>query len=185
MIEKEISSIESRMAGIDPVRHAAADEPPIDPDLPIIDPHHHLWDFPGHRYLLPELLEDTGSGHNIVATVYIECAAFYRPDGPEVMRPLGEVEFVNGIAAMSASGRYGPTRAAAGIVGTADLTQGAAVEGVLLAQIAAAGGRFKGIRHTAGWEDKTRSIHLSHSNPPRHLYRDHAGFREGFSVLGR
>ncbi|MEM7190752.1 MAG: amidohydrolase family protein [Pseudomonadota bacterium] len=185
MIEKENSSIEDRMRWADPARLAPSCEPAIEPELPIIDPHHHLWDFPGHRYLLPDLLEDTGSGHNIVATVFIECAAFFRQDGPEHMRSLGEVEFVNGIAAMAASGRYGPTKAAVGIVGTADLTRGAAVEEVLQAQIAAGGGRYKGIRHSAGWEDKTRSIHMSHSNPPQHLYRDHTKFREGFAVLGK
>ena len=185
MIEKEKSSIEDRMATLDESRLAAAAEPAIEPDLPIIDPHHHLWDFPKHRYLLDELLKDTNSGHNIEQTVFIECAVFYRPDVGKAMRVVGEVEFVNGISAMAASGRYGPTKVAAGIVGMADLTLGAAVEEVLAAQVQAGGGRFKGIRHAAGWEDKTREIHISHSNPPRYLYRDHKEFREGFAVLGK
>lgn len=185
MIEKEKSTIEDRMASLDEARLAAAAEPAIDPDLPIIDPHHHLWDFPKHRYLLDELLADTNSGHNIEQTVFIECAVFYRPDVGKAMRVVGEVEFVNGIAAMAASGRYGPTKAAAGIVGMADLTLGAAVEEVLSAQVQAGGGRFKGIRHAAGWEDKTREIHNSHTNPPQYLYRDHQKFREGFAVLGK
>ncbi|MEM9357309.1 MAG: amidohydrolase family protein [Pseudomonadota bacterium] len=185
MIEKEKSSIEDRMASLDEARLAAAAEPAIEPDLPIIDPHHHLWDFHKHRYLLDELLADTNSGHNIEQTVFIECAVFYRPDVGKAMRVVGEVEFVNGIAAMAASGRYGPTKVAAGIVGMADLTLGAAVEDVLAAQVQAGGGRFKGIRHAAGWEDKTREVHNSHTNPPQFLYRDHQEFREGITVLGK
>ncbi len=185
MIEKEKSTIEDRMAALDEARLAAAAETAIEPELPIIDPHHHLWHFPKHRYLLEDLLEDTNSGHKIEQTVFIECAVFYRPDVGKPMRVIGEVEFVNGIAAMAASGRYGPTKVAAGIVGMADLTQGAAIEEVLAAQLQAGGGRFKGIRHAAGWEDKTREIHISHTNPPRHLYLDHTAFREGFGALGK
>jgi L-fuconolactonase len=119
----------------------------IDPDLPIVDPHHHLVERPEiGRYLLPDLLADIGSGHNITATVYLEWLSMYRASGPAEMRPVGEVEFANGVAAMSAGGGYGKTRACAGIVGFADLALGAAVEKVLEAQIAAGGGRFRGIR---------------------------------------
>ncbi len=100
---------------------AQVNEAVLEPDLPICDPHHHLWDHPNSRYLLDELLLDTGSGHNVVSTVFVECASMYRADGPEAMKPVGETEFVNGVAAMSASGRYGPIRAAAGIVSLADL----------------------------------------------------------------
>ena len=128
---------------------ARSKEEVIAPDLPIVDPHHHLWKRDGHQYFLEELLADTSSGHNIVATVFVECHAMYRADGPEEMKPLGEVEFVNGIAAMSASGIFGPTRAAAGIVGHANLTLGEAVEDVLAAQVVAAGGRFRGVRHSS------------------------------------
>ena len=97
-------------------------EEPLEPALPICDPHHHLWDMGSGRvaprYLLDEILEDVrGGGHNIVSTVFIECGAMLKPDGPEAMRSIGETEFVNGIAAMSASGLYGKTRIAAGIVG--------------------------------------------------------------------
>jgi L-fuconolactonase len=106
----------------------APQEPILDPDLPIIDTHHHLWDLPDHRYLLHELLADLGSGHNVAATVFLQCHAMYRADGPEAMRPVGETEFVAGIAAMSDSGGYGATRVAAGIVGFADLTLGERVE---------------------------------------------------------
>src|SRR5438128_6774811 len=119
----------------------------IEPDLPIVDPHHHLVDRPETgRYLLPELLADLGSGHNITATVYLEWLSMYRAAGPAELRPVGEVEFANGVAAMSASGTYGKPRVCAGIVGYADLTLGAAVEEVLEAMIMAGGGRFRGIR---------------------------------------
>lgn len=153
----------------------------LDPDRPIVDAHHHLWDRPKHRYLLPELLADTGSGHRIVATVYIDCVAFYRADEPAWMKPVGEVEFANGVAAMAASGIYGPTRACAAIVSHADLLRGAAAREVLQAQIAAGNGRFRGIRHAGGWEASER-ISNSHTNPPRGLYAMPA-FREGFAQL--
>ena len=99
-------------------------EPILEPDLPIIDPHHHLWDREGWRYLLDDLLADTNSGHNILATVFVQARAMLRADGPEEMKPVGEVEFVNGVAAMTASGIYGKIRACAGIVGHADLMLG-------------------------------------------------------------
>ena len=119
----------------------------IEPELPIVDPHHHLVDRPETgRYLLPDLLADTGSGHNITATVYLEWLSMYRAQGPVELRPVGEIEFANGVAAMAASGAYGKTRVCAGIVGYADLTLGAPVEKVLEAMIEAGGGRFRGIR---------------------------------------
>src|SRR5215469_14533175 len=96
-------------------------EPILEPELKIIDPHHHLWQRPDWRYLLDDLLADTGSGHNIVATVYMEANSMYRDGGQEEMRPVGEVEFANGVAAMSSSGVFGKTRVAAGIVGHADM----------------------------------------------------------------
>ncbi len=184
MVQKNESTIESRMAGIDDARLAASAEPALEPELEIIDPHHHFWDFPSHRYMLEELNADVDTGHNIIATVFIECAVFYRRHASGAMRVVGEVEAVNGLAAMAASGAFGPLKAAAGIIGYADLTLGAEVEDVLSAQLAISGGRFKGIRHAAGWEDKTMTIHNSHTNPPRYLYRDHPGFREGFAKLG-
>src|SRR2546430_931976 len=114
-------------------------EPILEPDLPIVDPHHHLWDRPGWRYLLDDLLTDIDSGHNIVATVFVQARAMYRATGPVEMQPVGETEFVNGIAAMSASGVYGKARICAGIVGHADLTLGGRVEAVLQAQVRAGG----------------------------------------------
>src|SRR6202043_130832 len=123
-------------------------EAALEPGLPIVDPHHHLIDRPeSGRYLLPDLLADIASGHNVVATVYLEWLSMYRADGPAEMRPVGEIEFANGVAAMAASGVYGGTKVCAGIVGYADLGLGAAVEKVLEAQIAAGGGRFRGIRY--------------------------------------
>jgi L-fuconolactonase len=119
----------------------------IEPDLPIVDPHHHLVERPEtSRYLLPDLLADIGSGHNVTATVYLEWLSMYRAQGPAELRPVGEVEFANGVAAMAASGAYGDRQVCAGIVGYADLALGGAVEPVLEAQIAAGGGRFRGIR---------------------------------------
>ena len=162
---KPHSTVATRMTGIREDWLRLTQEEVLEPDLAIVDPHHHLWDLPSHRYLLPDLLADTGSGHKIESTVFIECTACYRADGPPELRTLGETEFVNGIAAMSASGGYGPTRVAAGIVGLVDLTIGARAEEVLRAHMAAAGPRFKGIRHAAAWEDKAPEIHNSHTNP--------------------
>jgi len=169
-----------------PVRQEWLDrraEPILEHELPIVDPHHHLWDRPGWRYLLDELLADTSSGHNIVATVYVQARAMYRATGPEEMRPVGETEFINGVAAMSASGIYGKTSHCAGIVGHADLTLGSRVEPVLAAHIRAGGDRFRGIRHITAW-DADPSIRNPAYSPPRGLLGDKA-FREGFAVLGR
>ena len=148
----------------------AEPEPVLDPDLPMIDTHHHLWDRGAGRYLLDELLVDIRSGHNTVATVFLECHSMYRADGPPEMRPVGEVEFVAGIAAMSDSGIYGPVRVAAGIVGFADLALGDRVEPVLAAQIRAGGGRFRGVRFSAAW-DADPIIGNSHGVKATGLYR--------------
>jgi L-fuconolactonase len=130
---------------------ASRREDALEPDLPIVDPHHHLIDRPeSGTYLLPDLLADiTGGGHNIVATVYLEWLSMYRADGPVEMRPVGEIEFANGVAAMSASGGYGKPRVCAGIVGHADLMLGAPVKKVLEQMIMLGGGRFRGIRYIA------------------------------------
>ena len=160
-------------------------EDTLESDLPICDPHHHLWDSRPEsvapRYLLDEILEDLMSGHNIVSTVFIECGAMFKADGPEPMRPVGETEFVNGIAAMSASGTYGPTRIAAGIIGTAYLQLGDSVAEVLDAQIAASGGRFRGIRQGATWH-ASPDVPNHRTNPPEGRYAD-PGFRAGFAHL--
>nr|WP_304821426.1 amidohydrolase family protein [Candidatus Binatus sp.] len=169
------------MAEARDARLAQVVEQPLEPALPIIDPHHHLWDHPDSRYLLDEILRDTNSGHRVLATVFVECFSMYRADGPEAMKPVGETEFVNGIAAQSASGRFGETRVAAGIVSFADLALGDAVTPVLEAHIAAAPARFRGIRHAAGW-DASPQVQNSHTNPPADLYQSKK-FREGFARL--
>ena len=153
----------------------------LEPGLPIVDPHHHLWDRPGWRYLLDDLLADTNSGHNIVATVFVQCRAMHRAGGPEEMRPVGETEFVNGVAAMSASGGYGKTKVCAGIVGHADLRLGARVQAVLEAHIRAGGGRFRGIRHITAWDADPTLMNPAYAPPPG-LMAD-ATFREGFARL--
>src|ERR1700719_5200874 len=106
----------------------------LDPARPIVDPHHHLWDRGGQRYLIEEMSADIASGHNIIATVYVEARSMYRASGPEALRPVGEVEFANGAAAMSASGGYGPAAICAGVVGTANLLPGDAARPVVGAE---------------------------------------------------
>jgi predicted TIM-barrel fold metal-dependent hydrolase len=154
----------------------------LEPDLPIVDPHHHLVDRANTgRYLLPDLLADTGTGHNLTATVYLEWLSMYRAAGPTEMRPVGEVEFANGVAAMAASGACGQTRVCAGIVGYADLMLGARVEPVLEAMIMAGGGRFRGIRYiTASHPDE--AARGSSINRPAGLLLN-AKVREGFARL--
>ncbi|MES5486970.1 amidohydrolase family protein [Bradyrhizobium sp. INPA03-11B] len=157
-------------------------EAALEPELPIIDAHHHLWDRQGWRYLFDEYLADiTGSGHNVMASVFMQCQAMYRADGPAAMRVVGETEFVNGVAAMSASGNYGSRRLCAGIVGHTDLRLGDAVTPVLEAHIAAAPDRFRGIRHITVW-DADRSLMNPLSAGPPGLLGDVA-FRAGFARL--
>ena len=158
-------------------------EAALEPELPVIDPHHHLWDDEHRgRYLSHELLEDIGSGHNVIATVFVETALMYRAEGPTAERPIGEVEFVNGVAAMSASGRYGKSRLCAGIVGHADLMLGDRVQPVLEALIAAGNGRFRGIRHGMAWDPITAGLNKPKPQAPRHLALDRT-FRRGFAHL--
>lgn len=173
----------------------------IEPDLPIVDPHHHLWDlrpllpaFPEPRhpfletiagavhYTFDQLQADTQSGHNVVATVFMECGAFYDVSRSDALKSVGEVEFANGVAAQGASGLYGAYRPCAAIVGHADLGLGAAA-GEVLDALQAASPRFVGIRHQGAWDADPKVL-----GPPFHapegLYRD-AAFREGFAELGK
>ena len=174
----------------------------LEPDLPIVDPHHHLWDrrnyataaAPAHpfltaiedaqRYLLDELMADTrGGGHNVVATVFVECRAFYKAGRPAALQVIGETEFVNGVAAMGASGMYGDWRPCAGIVSRADLLLGEAVAPVLEAHIAAGGGRFRGIRNSASYDADPNVLGpLNRLGPGLYLDSD---FRRGFAHLAR
>ena len=158
---------------------ALVEEEVLEPELPICDPHHHLWDQPGDRYLLDELLADLDCGHNIVSTVYVDCASMYNADVPEHLAPIGETEFVNGVAAMSASGTYGPARVAAGIVGYADLLRGADVDEVLEAHVNASH-RFRGIRQSTNW-DASPDVDF-YEAPAAGMMRE-PRFRDGFSHL--
>lgn len=172
----------------------------LEPELPIIDPHHHLWDlrpllpsFAGTEdafietvsrspyYAFDQLLADCRSGHNVIGTVFMECGAFYRAGADEAMKPVGEVEFVNGVAAQSASGLYGDFRACAAIVGHADLMLGDGAKPVLESLIAAGNGRFRGIRHAAAW-DSDPAVLGPVFHHPAGRYLD-ATFRQGFAHL--
>lgn len=159
----------------------------LEPGLPIIDPHHHLVERPETgRYLLPELLADTRSGHNVIATVYLEWLSMYRATGPAEMKPVGEIEFANGVAAMAASGGYGKTQVCAGIVGYADLALGGAVEKVLEAQITAGGGpdgRFKGVRYISATDQDQAAWGAAVQRPGHMLAQPNV--REGIATLGR
>ena len=151
----------------------------LEPDLPIIDPHHHLWVRDGNTYLLPELLEDLASGHTVIATVFEECHSMYRPTGPVEERSIGETEFVTGIAAMSASGAFGPSRACARMIGRVDLMLGDRARGPLEHHIVASGGRFAGIRQSTAWDAHDRVHKVV---PTQGMLLD-PGFRQGFAAL--
>jgi L-fuconolactonase len=156
-------------------------EEAIDPALPIIDPHHHLWEHNGQPYFLDAFLDDLNTGHTIVATVFLQCAWAYRTSGPEALRPVGETEFVAGVAD-EAERRGTGARICAGIVGYADLRLGAGVEEVLAAHVAAAGGRFRGIRtFTARSEHFIASI----VTPPAARVLADPAFRAGVACLGK
>jgi predicted TIM-barrel fold metal-dependent hydrolase len=152
----------------------------LSPELAIIDTHHHLWNAPG-RYLVDDLLADTASGHNIEATVFIDCRQSYRKDGPVALRPVGEVEYIAGLAEQCDADHPDKTRVAAGIVGYADLTLGERVEPVLAALSEAGGGRFRGVRNAAGWHDDPVIGNNHHGAGPGHYLR--ADFRAGLNRL--
>ena len=159
-------------------------EAALEPELPIIDPHHHLWDtLQRGEYLLPEFLSDAGGGHNIVSSVFLECQSMFRAAGPDEMKSVGEVEFVNGVAAMSASGGYGKTRVCETIVGWADLMLGTKVREVLEALIAAGNGRFRGTRYGTSYDEGIAGKYVSRRIPQHRLLDPK--FREGFAELGK
>ena len=163
-------------------------EPTLEPEIPICDPHHHFWDFrsgriPYQRYLLHELADDVNSGHNVRSTVFVEARSMYRAGGAEEMRPVGEVEFVQGLAAASASGLYGPSRVAAAIVGNANLNLGQGVEPVLEALQAASPNRFRGIRHSVVWDPHPEVENTAPHKMEGQLASDN--FRAGARVLSR
>jgi L-fuconolactonase len=148
-------------------------EDAIEPELPICDPHHHLWNEPDSRYLLNDLKADAASGHNVLATVYIECMSSYRAAGPDHLKPVGETEFVI---------RADPNGFVAAIVGYADL-RSPAVEDVIAAHLEAGAGRFRGIRQPCA-TDPSPAIRPSARNPPSNLLADKA-FRSGLAAAGR
>ena len=167
---------------------ALTPEDTLEPEMPICDPHHHFWDLrpgsiPNQRYLLHDLNADIYSGHNVRSTVFVEARAMYRADGPEELRPVGEVEFVQGLAAASASGVYGPGRAAAAIIGHANLNLGDGVEPVLQALQAASPNRFRGIRHSVTWDPHPEIQNTSAHQAESQLAG--ANFRAGARVLSR
>jgi len=173
-------------SGHDPLQErkewqARRQEEVIDPAQPIIDPHHHVWDRES-RYLLDELLDDFESGHDIRSSVFLQCNSMIREHGPEAEKPLGETEFVNGIAAMAASGTYGPIRACEGIISFADLRIGAPVESILRRHLEIGGARFRGVRQLSCWDEDTDVKKVIRTPSPRHALAE-PKFREGFAKL--
>lgn len=169
-----------------PVRPAwleTTHEEAIQPDLPIVDAHHHLWTREHNKYLLPEFLRDINTGHNIIGSVFIECNTAYRQTGPDDLRVLGETEFAASVADMSTSVGPGGPRVNAGIVGCADLRRGARVREILESQIEAGRGRFRGIRMTSAWHPHPE-VRATTSDAPEGMLL-HSDFREGFSHLAR
>ncbi|MCW2241707.1 amidohydrolase family protein [Azospirillum canadense] len=165
----------------DPNWLALREEAILEPDLPIIDPHHHLWGPPRTRYLAEELQRDAQSGHNVIATIFTDCTEGYRSDGPENMRPVGETEFATAIADQCEAGVYQPAGLCAGIISYADLREGESVRAVLEAHIAAGKGRFKGIRQSTSW-DPNPEVRTTMRTPPEKLLRD-PQLRRGFACL--
>ena len=158
------------------LRHEEA----LDPERPIVDAHHHLWERGGSTYLAPQLLEDMTGSHNVVKSVFVDCKSNYHTEGEPHMQPVGETVFVASEAdTLDAAGE--PT--IAGIVSHADLLRGEAVEEVLAAHAAAGGGRFRGIRHATGW-DPSDEVHNSHHRPFEHAMVM-PEFRAGASTLAR
>jgi predicted TIM-barrel fold metal-dependent hydrolase len=155
------------------------DEDIIDPDIPIIDSHHHLWDRSGQQYMAPEALADMTSGHNVVASVYVECHSMYHSQGPEAFRPVGEVDFASDIAV--AGGDRASVAICAAIVGHADLMGGDTVQSVLEAEITAGNGRFRGIRHSVAY-DGDSAVGNVYPVRPSGMMADRE-FRRGFARL--
>ncbi len=181
-LEKSMSVFASIHAPDEAWLSRAEPEPVTDPDLPIIDTHLHLWEFNGHRYLLDDYVRDLEScGHNVVASVFVECFSMYRATGPEHLKYVGETEFAVGMAAMAASGKYTRSRVASGIVGYADLTLGDKTREAVEAHIDAANGRFRGVRQRAKWDaDPVVKGRYSADRPG--LYLDPA-FGRGIDLL--
>lgn len=160
-----------------------AEESPIGPDIEIVDPHHHFMIRPTKTYLLDDYRRDIAeSGHNVVASVHIECVSMYSADGPPALKPAGETEWVNGMAAQSASGDFGAARIGAGIVAFADLRQGRAIVPLLDRHREIAGDRFVGIRHGSYFDPSGAFYAFAGRRPPQGML-GHEDFRRGFALL--
>ncbi len=157
---------------------ALTTEPALEPELPICDPHHHLWEHPGSIYLTDEFLGELG-GHRLTHSVFVECVQHYRSDGPKELRPVGETEWIEQTVGMTDADPAVP-RIAAGIVAFADLTLGAAVDEVLTAHLAASS-RVRAVRYATAW-DASDQIRASHTHPTPGLMAERR-FREGFACL--
>jgi L-fuconolactonase len=142
---------------------ASGTEAALEPDMPIIDAHHHFYERPGWTYLLDEYLQDARSGHNITASVYMQALTPYRPSGPEPLRPAGEIEYVTGVTAPL---HMGKPQVAKGMAGYADLRRGAAVRDVLEAELHAGDGRFRGVRHLVTWDADRTLVNPLSAAPP-------------------
>ncbi len=155
-------------------------EEPLEPELPICDAHHHLWDRPASRYLIDDLVADA-EDHNVVSSVFVECMANYYEEGSEEMRPVGETVFIDAIASAVAQDASQKMVGAAAIIAYADLRLGSAVAPVLEAHREASPSRFRGTRHGVGW-DAHPEVPISHTRPKRGLLMDPM-FREGVACL--
>ncbi len=152
----------------------------IDPEQRIIDPHHHLWHGRGPGYLLEDLWQDTGSGHNVLKTVFVECHAEYLNEGPEHLKPLGETKFVDSLATISAAG---PGSEISAIVAHADLTLDDRLQDVLAAHNDLGNGRFRGIRHAGAHAEHPEALLIA-GQAPEGLYENES-FRSGVKTLGK
>lgn len=159
---------------------AQVNEPILEPDRAIVDPHHHLWRTKGSEYVLDQLWADTCSGHKITKTVFVECGAEYLGEGPSHLHCTGETAFATSIAVDS---RRGPGPPIVGIVAFADLTGGELFSETLDRHAEIAGDLFSGIRHRAAHAEHPECLSIA-GRAPRGLMADTA-FREGAALLGR
>ena len=162
------------------------------PALPIIDTQHHLVDRVSdkiapvlglRRFLIDDYVDYLGTRHNVVASIAVEGRSMYRTGGPAEMRSVGETEFLNGQAAMAASGLYGRCLVGAGIIANVDFRLGEKIGALIDAHRAAAPQRLRGFRQSALW-DADPSILGDIFDGGEHLYRQDA-FVEGFRHFAR
>lgn len=153
----------------------------LEPALPIVDPHHHIWAQEGNPYTVSDLAADTATGHRIVATVFVEAHSSYRTDGPDELRPVGETEQIE--AGLASRPDLAALGLCSGIIGKADLTLGAGVAPVVAAHLAASPARFRGVRHLV-----TRDPHFPNGialRPSAEGLLKRIDFREGLAAIAR